>query len=185
MGKTFDTIDQALASFLAEQKLFFVATAPLARDGHVNLSPKGLDSFRVLGPRRVAYLDLTGSGVETIAHARENGRITLMFCAFDGAPRIVRLYGRASIVEARDAGFADLAARFPPLGGVRSIVVVDVTRIADSCGFGVPRFEFVADRSTLLDWAEKKGSSGVAEYQRNKNRTSLDGLPGMHDAPRE
>lgn len=185
MGKTFDTLDAALASFLAEQKLFFVATAPLAREGHVNLSPKGLDSFRVLGPRRVGYLDLTGSGVETIAHARENGRITLMFCAFNGAPRIVRLYGRATIVEPHEDGFAELAARFPPLGGVRSIVVVDVTRIADSCGFGVPRFEFVAERHTLLDWAEKKGPNGVAEYQRNKNRTSLDGLPGVHDATRE
>lgn len=159
--------------------MFFVATAPLSRDGHVNLSPKGLDSLRVLSPREVAYLDLVGSGVETIAHARENGRITLLCCAFDGPPKIVRLYGRAVVVEPGDAGFADLAARFPPHPGVRAVIRIALARIADSCGFGVPRLRFEGERTELLEYARRKGPARMLEYQRRHNRTSLDGLPGV------
>ncbi|MBI5432478.1 MAG: pyridoxamine 5'-phosphate oxidase family protein [Planctomycetes bacterium] len=179
MGKTYDQLDPTVAEFLLAQHVFFVATAPLAADGHVNLSPKGLDSFRVLGPRAVAYLDLVGSGVETIAHARENGRITLLFCAFEGPPRIVRLYGRASIVEASDAGFSELAERFPPIPGARAIVRIELQRIADSCGYGVPRFRFEGERTHLVDYAERKGPAGLVDYQRKHNVTSLDGLPGV------
>src|SRR6185436_9879800 len=138
MAKVIPEIDARLAEFLAQQKVFFVATAPLSGDGRVNLSPKGLDSFRVLGPRSVAYLDQTGSGAETIAHLRENGRITLMFCAFEGPPKIVRLQGRGRAVEPQDAEFAALRERFPPEPLARSIIQIELERIADSCGFGVP-----------------------------------------------
>jgi hypothetical protein len=181
MGKSTAEIDPAIADFLRAQKLFFVATAPLARDGHVNVSPKGHDAFRVLGPRQVAYLDLTGSGVETIAHARENGRITLMFCAFEGAPKIVRLYGRATIFERSDAGFAELAAHFETFAGVRSIVRVDVERVRESCGYGVPNFRFEGERTTLVDWADREGRPGVVAFQRRHNEASVDGLPGLRD----
>src|ERR671912_285168 len=126
MGKRFAELDDALREFIARQHVFFVATAPLAADGHVNVSPKGLDTFRVLGPTTVAYLDLTGSGVETVAHLRENGRVTVMFCAFEGRPRILRLYGRGRCVEPGDAEWATASAGFPALSGVRSVIVVEV-----------------------------------------------------------
>ncbi|MCC6409810.1 MAG: pyridoxamine 5'-phosphate oxidase family protein [Planctomycetes bacterium] len=183
MGKTYDQLDDKLAEFLLAQHVFFVATAPLAADGHVNLSPKGLDSFRVLGPREVAYLDLVGSGVETIAHARENGRITILFTAFEGPPRIVRLHGRATVVDASEPGFPELAARFPPIPGARAIVRVELQRIADSCGYGVPRFRFEGERTQLVDYAERKGPAGLVEYQKKHNLTSLDGLPGVRLPP--
>ena len=159
--------------------MFFVATAPATLDGHVNLSPKGLDSFAVLGPREVAYLDLTGSGAETIAHLRENGRITLLFCAFEGPPKILRLYGRGAYVEPQDAMFADLRARFAMPTPARGIARVTVERIADSCGFGVPLYHFEGHRSQLLDSAARKGESGLREYQRVNNVTSIDGLPAL------
>src|SRR5579883_815601 len=149
MGKLFPELTDDLREFIARQHVFFVATAPLSADGHVNVSPKGLDTFRVLGPRTVAYLDLTGSGVETIAHLRENGRLTVMFCAFEGRPRILRLSGRGRAVEPGDPEWATVAAEFPAAAGARSVVVLDVDRIADSCGFGVPRFEFAGDRPQL------------------------------------
>jgi hypothetical protein len=179
MGKTFDQLDERLIEFLGAQRLFFVATAPLASDGHVNLSPKGHDSLRILGPREVAYLDLTGSGVETIAHARENGRITLLFSAFEGPPKLVRLYGRATVVEPSDPAFAELAERFPKHPGIRSIIRIALERISDSCGFGVPLYRFEGERTQLLDSAIRKGPEGMREYQRTKNATSLDGLPGL------
>ncbi len=179
MGRCFDAIDPDLARFLAVQHVFFVATAPLAADGHVNLSPKGYDTFRVLGPREVAYLDLTGSGVETIAHLRENGRIVLMFCAFEGPPRIVRLWGRGEALEPGHPDFAALQARFPALGGVRAVVRVAVDRIADSCGFGVPRYKYEGPRTTLTDYWAKKGEAEVCAYQRKANQRSLDRLPGL------
>lgn len=182
MGKVFAELDDDLRAFIGRQHLFFVATAPLAADGFVNLSPKGLDTFRVLGPTTVAYLDLTGSGVETIAHLRENGRLTVMFCAFEGRPRILRLYGRGRAVEPGDADWPAVAAGFPDLPGVRAVVVLDVERIADSCGYAVPRYEYVGDRPQLTDWAEKKGADGLRHYQSQKNRTSLDGLPGLPSA---
>src|ERR1017187_2866913 len=134
MGKTYDTLDETLTEFIRQQHVFFVATAPLSADGHVNVSPKGQDTFRVLGPSRVAYLDLTGSGIETVAHLKENGRVVLMFCAFEGPPSIVRLYGRGSVVEPADEVYASLAARFPTSPGARAVVHVEVTSIADSCG---------------------------------------------------
>jgi len=182
MGRTYDAIDDELRAFLEAQPVFFVATAPLAGDGLLNLSPKGLDSFRVLGPRTVGYVDLTGSGVETIAHLRENGRIVLCFCAFAGPPKIVRLHGRGTAVEPGDAAFAELAARFPAFPSTRAVVRVDVTRISDSCGYGVPRLALDGPRSQLLDWAERKGPDGLADYRAHNNATSVDGLPGLRSA---
>jgi hypothetical protein len=183
MGRTYDAVDDALAAFLVRQPVFFTGTAPLGGDGHVSVSPKGLaGTFAVLGPSTVAYLDLTGSGVETIAHLRENGRITLMFCAFDGPPRIVRLMGRGEVVLASDPRFEELSAVFPTLDGARSVIVVELDRIADSCGYGVPEMTLVGDRTRLLEWAGRKGVDGIAAYQREKNARSIDGLPGLaHD----
>lgn len=182
MGKVFAELDDDLRAFIARQHVFFVATAPLSADGHVNLSPKGLDTFRVLGPTRVAYLDLTGSGVETVAHLRENGRLTVMFCAFEGRPRILRLYGRGRAVEPGDPEWATASAGFPLLPGVRSVIVLEVERIADSCGYGVPQYDYLGGRPQLADWCERKGAEGVRSYQRRKNRSSLDGLPGLPSA---
>ena len=180
MARELDAVDDRVARFLAAQHVFFVATAPRADDGHLNLSPKGLSgTFAVLDPRTVAYLDLTGSGVETIAHLRENGRIVVMFCAFEGPPRIVRLHGRGEAVLPGDEGFDDLVARFPTRPGIRSVVRVDVQRVADSCGFGVPVLRFERERSQLDEWAERKGADGIARYQADKNTQSIDGLPGL------
>ena len=182
MGTVLAGIDASLAGWLVSQPMFFVGTAPLAGDGHVNLSPKGLaGSFAVLDERTVAYLDLTGSGVETIAHLRENGRIVLMFCAFSGRPRIIRLHGRGRVVVVDDDDFADLVARFPEHLGTRAVIVVDVSRVSDSCGFGVPTMTYEADRPVLpLDHA-KRGADGLARYRREKNAVSIDGLPGYPD----
>ena len=182
MGRRFTELDDELREFIARQHVFFVATAPLAVGGHVNVSPKGLDTFRVLGPTTVAYLDLTGSGVETVAHLRENGRVTVMFCAFEGRPRILRLYGRGRCVEPGDAEWASASAGFPALTGVRSVVLIEVERIADSCGYAVPLFEFVGERDQLCAWADNKGEEGLRRYRAEKNRTSIDGLPGLPSA---
>jgi len=179
MGKVFDGLDDALRRFISRQHVFFVASAPLSADGHVNLSPKGLDTFRVLGPTTVAYLDLTGSGVETIAHLRENGRLTVMFCAFEGRPRILRLYGRGRAVEPTAAEWGELAAHFPELPGVRSVVVLEVERIADSCGYAVPRYEYAGDLPQLAEWCEKKSPEALRAYRARKNAASIDGLPGL------
>jgi hypothetical protein len=180
VGRVFDEIDEQLADWLTAQPVFFVATAPLAADQLVNCSPKGLaGTFAVVDGHTVAYLDLTGSGVETIAHLRENGRIVLMFCAFEGRPRIVRLHGRGRVLQPADPGFAELLPRFSEHLGVRSIIVVDVARAADSCGYAVPTMAYEADRPVLdLDHA-KRGAEGLAEYRRAKNAQSLDGLPGL------
>jgi hypothetical protein len=179
MAKVFDGIDEKLGAWIRAQHLFFVATAPRADDGHVNLSPKGLDSFAILAPRSVAYLDLVGSGAETIAHLRENGRITLMFCAFEGPPRIVRLWGRGEALEPGDAEFEALAAKLPEYEGTRSVIRVAVDRIADSCGYGVPLYEYKSERTQLQAWADRKGPDGVRRYQLENNQTSLDGLPAL------
>jgi hypothetical protein len=179
MGEVFEGLDDGLREFIAAQQVFFVATAPLSADGHVNVSPKGLDTFRVLGPRRVAYLDLTGSGVETVAHLRDNGRITILFCAFAGPPRILRLYGRGHAVEPGDEGWDVLVGQFPEHPGVRSVVAVELERVADSCGYGVPLFAFDGQREQLAAWAGRKGVAGVARYKEQKNRESIDGLPGL------
>ena len=179
MSKTYDAITPALAEWIEAQPLFFVATAPTAMDGLINCSPKGLDTFRILGPQEVAYLDLTGSGVETIAHVRENGRIVFMFCAFSGPPNIVRLHGTAEVLLPDTPAFDALAPQFPDLPGTRAILRASLTRISDSCGFAVPRMTFSEDRDTLLRWAEAKQPDGIAAYQAEKNTESLDGLPGL------
>ncbi len=183
MSRVYDELDERLSKFLRRQHVFFVATAPLAADGLVNLSPKGLDTFDVLGSRRVAYLDLTGSGVETIAHLRENGRIVVMFCAFDGPPRIVRLHGRGTVVVPGEHGFDHLVARFPSRPGIRSVIDVEVTRIADSCGYAVPLMSFETERTRLDEWADKRGPAGLDVYRAEKNAESLDGLPGLSGLP--
>lgn len=171
-------IDAGLAAWIAAQPVYFLASAPLAGDGHINLSPRGLDTLRVLGPLELAYLDLTGSGNETAAHVVENGRITVMLCAFSGEPKILRLYGRGEVLLPGSAGFKALRDRFPAdLPGVRQILRVRISRVQTSCGFGVPQLEFVAQRQDLSDWARRKGETGLAEYQARKNRVSIDGLP--------
>jgi hypothetical protein len=184
MGRAYDEIDARLAAFLLRQPVFFVATAPLAADGHVNVSPKGLaGTFAVVDERRVAYLDLTGSGIETVAHLRENGRIVLMFNAFAGAPRIVRLHGRGTPHLEGTAGFDELRPHFPELPGVRSIIDVAVTRISDSCGYGVPEMRLVGERSRLTYGLQAREDQGtLRRYQADKNARSLDGLPGLADA---
>lgn len=172
-------IDSEVEQFILQQHVFFVATAPIAPEGHVNLSPKGLDSFRVLDRRTVAYLDLTGSGVETIAHLKENGRITLMFCAFEGKPKIVRLYGRGEVLEPGHPEFGCLRVHFPSLPGARAIIRVRVEQVSQSCGYGVPLYQYVGQRRDLLLWADRKGSSGLRDYQLRHNQRSIDGLPGL------
>lgn len=179
MGTVFEEIDENLAAWIARQPMFVVATAPLADDGLVNVSPRGLDCFSVLGPRRIAWVDLTGSGAETIAHLRENGRMTIMFCAFEGRPVIVRLQGRGRVVEPADAEWADLAPLFPDLPGARAVIVLDVDRVSDSCGLSVPLYEYCGERTGLLDFARNKGPEGMAEYRRKKNAASIDGVPGL------
>ncbi len=182
MGKVYEKLTDTLREFIQRQPMFFVGTAPRSDQGLVNVSPKGLDSLRVLDEQTVAYADITGSGVETLAHLKENGRITLMFCAFDGAPKIVRLSGRGEVFEPSHARFPELSEPFSALPGLRSIIVVHCERIADSCGFGVPLMEYQGQRNELITATERLGPDGIAEYRLKKNRTSLDGLPGV-EAP--
>jgi hypothetical protein len=186
VGKVFDGIDDHLRRWITRQRLFFVGTAPLADDGHVNVSPKGpIESLAVLDGRTVAYLDVVGSGAETIAHLRENGRLVIMLCAFEGPPRIVRLHGRGRIVMADDPSFGELAERcgFEAPGARRSIVVSELTRISDSCGYGVPLMSYDGQRPHMEAWAQKKlrvgGDQALADYQREKNAESIDGLPAV------
>ncbi|MCC5635009.1 pyridoxamine 5'-phosphate oxidase family protein [Nostoc sp. CHAB 5844] len=177
MAKLFDSITEELQEFIAAQNLFFVGTAPLSPTGHINLSPKGLDCFRILSPHRVAYLDLTGSGNETSAHLQENGRITLMFCAFTEPPRILRLYGKGYVILPNSPDWDSIYSVFPQLPGTRQIIVADIELVQSSCGFGVPLYEYQGQRQILVDWANKKGEQGVREYQQQKNSISIDGLP--------
>jgi hypothetical protein len=179
MGKTRSMIDDVAWKFIESQHVFFVASAPLDAGGHVNLSPKGLDTFRILGPTTVAYIDFNGSGVETIAHLKENGRIVLMFCAFQGPPNIFRLYGQGRVVEPHEAEFATLAEPFPDHENGRSIIVVELTRVTDSCGYGVPLFKYEGEREQLQAWARHRGPEGLKAYRQEKNRQSVDGLPGV------
>ncbi len=176
MGKALDHLTPELQAFATRQHVFFVATAPL-EGGHVNLSPKGRDAFRVLAPERVAYLDLTGSGNETSAHLLENGRITLMFCAFEGPPLILRLYGQGRTFLKGTKEYASLATLFPDLPGARQIITVDLDRVQTSCGDGVPFMDFRSERDKILQWAESKGEEGLEAYRQEKNRQSIDGLP--------
>jgi hypothetical protein len=179
MGKNYDEITPELATWLGLQRVFFVATAPLAADGLLNCSPKGMDTFRILGPREIAYLDLTGSGIETIAHLRENGRIVFMFCSFAGPPKIVRLHGTGEAVTPNMNGYEKLRTLFPDFPGGRAIVRANLIRIGDSCGYAVPRYDYVGERDTLLHLMESKGADGLIQYRCEKNARSLDGLPGL------
>jgi hypothetical protein len=179
--KVHDAITGRVRAFIEAQRMFFVATAPLAADGHVNVSPKGIDgTFVVRDEHTVAYLDLTGSGSETAAHLRENGRVTVMFCAFEGPPNIVRLHGTGRHLRPGDDGFDGWAARFPATPpGVRGVVVVDVERVSDSCGYAVPLYAYEDQRDLLPSWAERRGPDGLREYRRTRNAASIDGLPAL------
>lgn len=180
MAKFTDALTAAHLAFIAEQKIYFVASAP--RAGRINLSPKGMDTFRVLSTTRVGYLDVTGSGNETAAHLLENGRVTLMMCSFATSPLIFRIYGRGRTVQPGDADWTQLRPLFgPPLAGERQLALTEIESIQTSCGFGVPFFNYIGERPTLLDYAEQKGPSGMAAYRAQKNQRSIDGLPtGLH-----
>ena len=177
MGKFIDFIRPADQEFISRQHIFFVATAPLSADGHINLSPKGLDCFRVLSQSKVAYVDLISSGNETSAHTLENGRITFMFCSFEGAPNILRLYGKGKAVLPGSDEWQTYAPHFTIYPSTRQIIVADIHLVQTSCGFGVPLFEYEGERDIHFSWAEKKGEAGLEEYMLEKNLKSLDGLP--------
>ncbi len=195
MGTRYAELDERLRKFIARQPVFFVATAPSLTDdgagGQVNVSPKGYrDTFAVLGPRTVAYLDLTGSGAETIAHLRQNGRITIMFCSFSKETKVLRLSGRGQVVLPGSARWAELAGHFPRTAGPatqltnqRAIIVVDLQRIADSCGYAVPEMSLAAERDVLDRWAAKKTAAELAAYRAEKNAVSIDGLPALAASP--
>jgi Pyridoxamine 5'-phosphate oxidase len=184
VGKIHPTIDDSIRKFIGAQPLFFVGTAPLDSSGHINVSPKGLDTFRVLGPRTVAYLDLTGSGIETVSHLKENGRIVLMFCAFQGPPKILRLHGRGKVVEPGQKDFLEIAAHFAEHEGMRAIIVIEVSRISDSCGYSVPLLQYQGERDQLTAWSNKLGSEGLTKYRQEKNQKSIDQIPGL-EKPQE
>lgn len=177
MGKFYDGIKPPHRSFIQEQHMFFVATAPLSKDGRVNLSPKGLDCFRVLDDHTVAYMDIIGSGNETSAHTLENGRITFMFCSFGDTPNILRLYGKGHAVLPGTKEWESLVAHFTVYPSTRQLIVADIDLVQTSCGFGVPMYAFTGDRDIHFNWAEKKGAAGLHEYIQEKNSTSVDGLP--------
>ncbi|MCU1663372.1 MAG: pyridoxamine 5-phosphate oxidase-related FMN-binding protein [Pseudonocardia sp.] len=185
MAKVYEGVDAAMAAWIEQQPVFFVATAPLADDGLVNLSPKGtMGTFRLVDEQTFAYLDMTGSGVETIAHLQENGRICVMFCAFDGRPNIVRLHGTGRAVRNGDPGFDEALAGFGAAGEqrrryLRAVIVVDVARVSDSCGYAVPRMDLVEERETLDAVWQSRDDERIARYHAQKNAASLDGLPGL------
>ena len=184
VGKVFERLDDRWRRFIATQPLYFVATAPSGPDGHVNVSPKGYaDTFAVLDDTTVAYLDLDGSGVETIAHLRQNGRVTIMFCSFGRTAKILRLYGQGRVVVPADPGWAALLARFGPHPGVRSVIVVELDRIADSCGYGVPTMTEVADRDLLDRWSQRPDTRARRDGRAADQRVSIDQLPAL--TPRE
>jgi len=177
MGKFFDTILDAHQTFIRKQKMFFIASAPLSGEGHVNLSPKGADCFRILSSTKVAYMDIVGSGNETSAHILENGRITIMFCAFEGPPNILRLYGNGYTVLPDTDEWQQLAPLFELQLGTRQIIVADIYQVQTSCGFSVPYYEYMGERDHAQKWAQNKGADGLETYKQQKNRISLDGLP--------
>jgi hypothetical protein len=184
MGTLYERITDRLEAFIKRQHIFFVATAPLQDRGHVNVSPKGLDTFAILDPHTVSYQDFSGSGAETIAHLKQNGRITIMFCAFEGPPFILRLYGKGEVLEPNRSDFAELNQRFALDLGVRSIIRVHLTRIQDSCGYGVPLYDFVRPRDALLKWADTKGEQGIVKFKREHNVQSIDGLLALEGLDR-
>jgi hypothetical protein len=175
MAKFYPRLDDGLREFIAEQKIFFTATAPA--EGRINLSPKGMDTLRCLDERTVAYLDLTGSGNEAAAHLAADGRMTIMMCSFSAQPLILRLYGRGRVVRPGDGEWDALRPRFPTLPGERQIVVLELESAQTSCGFAVPVYELKGERQMLVEWTLKKGEDGLREYRREKNRVSIDGLP--------
>ena len=179
MGKVYEALDEQLTAFIHRQKLFFVATAPLAPDGHVNLSPKGYDSLAILDARTVAYVDLGGSGVETQAHVQENGRITLMFCAFEGPANILRLYGRGEAFAFDHPRFAELMRHFPDFTRARAVILVHIDLVADSCGWGVPFFDYRGERDQLRRWIDNADDESWVERRYASNAQSIDGLPGL------
>ena len=185
MGKTYEKLDDRLVDFIRKQKMFFVASAPLSAEGHVNVSPKGYDSFVVLGPDEVAYLDLGGSGIETQAHVQENGRITIMFCAFEGAANILRLYGKGEAIDFDHPDYARMLALFPGYDRARAIIRVKLTRIQDSCGWGVPFYDFKGERDQLRRWVDNvEAEAEWRERRYKRNAESIDGLPGLKGANR-
>jgi hypothetical protein len=175
MAKFYPTLTAELQDFIVQQQMFFTATG--VADGRINLSPKGIDSFRIIDPQTVAYLDLTGSGNETSAHLLVNDRITVMFCSFQGKPLILRLYGRGQVIRPRDRDWSDWVSQFPATPGTRQIVKIAIESVQTSCGMAVPTYDFVAQRSALIDWAVNKGEAGLQAYWTEKNQTSIDGLP--------
>ena len=175
MAKFYTELNEELSAFIARQHVFFTATA--TGEGHINLSPKGMNSLRCIDNKTVAYLDVTGSGNETAAHVLADGRITLMFCSFDTQPLILRLYGHGRVLRPRDPEWPQRLALFEPLPGARQIMVIDIESVQTSCGYGVPRFKLIGERDTLSRWAEKKGPEGLQDYWREKNQISIDGLP--------
>lgn len=172
-----DNIRDQELTFIGKQKMFFVASAPLQKDGHINLSPKGSDSFRVLSPNKVIYMDLVGSGNETSAHLLENGRITFMFCSFEGPPNILRLYGKGETILPTDERWAELSALFPVRLSNRQIIMADIYLVQNSCGYSVPLYDYAGEREHAQKWEDKKGYEGLEQYKKDKNRVSLDGLP--------
>jgi hypothetical protein len=175
MGQRYSDIPEKLQHFIKEQKLFFVATA--LRQGRVNVSPKGMDSLRIMSKDRIVWLNLTGSGNETAAHVQHNPRMTLMFCAFTGPPMILRLYGNAKVVHKKDPEWSGLFQLFEPIPGARQIFDLNVDLVQISCGMAVPYYQYTGDRDQLRNWAEKKGEAGLEQYWAEKNQASLDGMP--------
>jgi hypothetical protein len=180
MAAFFNTLNQDLKDFIQQQQMFFIATA--MADGRINLSPKGLDTFRILHDNRVAYLDLTGSGNETATHLQHDGRATIMFCSFDKRPLILRLYGKGKSMQPDHPEWADLIGQFDEITGQRQIIVLDIESVQTSCGYAVPTYEFSGQRDTLIKWAENKGEDGLRGYHEQKNRNSIDGFsaPPLH-----
>ncbi|MEP7107226.1 MAG: pyridoxamine 5'-phosphate oxidase family protein [Ferruginibacter sp.] len=177
MGKFHESISRAHQEFIEKQHIFFVSTAPLRQDGHINLSPKGLDCFRVLSMNKCAYMDLISSGNETSAHTRENGRITFMFCSFEGVPNILRLYGKGFTVLPGSNEWDEYAPHFVIYPSTRQIIVAEINKVQTSCGFGVPLYTYEGERKMHFEWAESKGKKGLEEYVKDKNMESMDGLP--------
>ncbi|NOY72776.1 MAG: pyridoxamine 5'-phosphate oxidase family protein [Gammaproteobacteria bacterium] len=175
MGKKYSGLNDKLIAFIQKQKMYFVATAPVK--GRINLSPKGMDTLRVINNNQVAWLNLTGSGNETAAHLLEDTRMTMMFCSFEGNPMILRLYGQACAIHPHDTHWQDWLSHFPPLAGARQVIVLDFDLVHTSCGMAVPCYDFVEQRDLLDTWATKKGGTGIADYWQEKNVESLDGKP--------
>ena len=180
MGSVFPRIDDKIRAWISRQHIFFVSTAPLAEQGHINCSPKGGDSLRVVDDHTLIYLETAGSGVETIVHLRENGRIVIMMCAFDGPPKIYRFHGHGDVVLSSHSDFAEFAALFDnDLLGIRSVIRIKVDRVSDSCGFGVPLLDFCEERKASRKWSEQHGADAIRDYVAKKNLVSIDGLPGL------